>query len=314
MKKFFILATVMLIIGGLIFILGCSDDEETTEPVVKQTGDTNAVDFEAAGEAMGFVDEVNNMMFGMMFEIMDTIYNDPGFPASSKSGLTEFSAGVDSDTLILTYHSGTNYWYLFAQSVDTESVDLQPVVITMTFMDSLQFLHSGTPVQWPDSALLTGVKHGVSLVFTSSDSLGGVTAHQLVTVSGDIPNAGDAEIDGISSFDIFIQTDDSTPYCFFDVNLGANFVDIMANLEGLSYDGCPSSGSASYSGAMSLGCVGDTSFTYNDNWSVVQTFSGTSMHYVVENSTYRWEFDDDCGPSIMGPDNRIGEFLSHFRK
>jgi len=38
------------------------------------------------------------------------------------------------------------------------------------------------------------------------------------------------------------------------------------------------------------------------------------MHYVVENSTYRWEFDDDCGPSIMGPDNRIGEFLSHFRK
>jgi hypothetical protein len=53
MKKFIILATIMLIIGGVVFILGCSDDKETgTGSTAKATGDTLDPIFIGATDAL----------------------------------------------------------------------------------------------------------------------------------------------------------------------------------------------------------------------------------------------------------------------
>jgi len=97
------------------------------------------------------------------------------------------------------------------------------------------------------------------------------------------------------------------------MNLTSSLTDIMMNLAVMDAGGCPSSGTASYSGTINLACVGDTSFTFNDNWTVAQTFTGTAVHYVVENSTHRWEFDDECQSVITSPENRIAEFLNRLR-
>jgi len=312
MKKLLLILLAAALAVGLILIVGCSDDdEETTQPVVKQTGDPNAEEFEATGEAFGFVEMLNQEMFYFMFETIDTVMNS-GFIAAPKGGFTEFATGAASDTVILTYHSGSKYWYLYAQAVDSETVNQEIVTLTMTVIDSVQFLHSGTPVQWPDSALLTGVKNGVSLSIDLSDSTAMVDAHQLITVTGDLPGFGDVEVDGNSSFDVFVSMDDVSQSCTFDINLTASLTDIMMNLTNMDAGGCPSSGRASYGGMINLACVGDTTFTFNDNWTVVQTFDGTTIHYVVENSTHRWEFDDPCGV-VTAPENRVTEFLDRLR-
>lgn len=313
MKKSLMILLIAIVATGLVLVIGCSkDDEETTQPVVKQTGDPNAEEFEATGAAFGFIEMLNQEMFGFMFETIDTILNDPGFPVASKGRFAVFSTGTTSDTIFLTYHAGSQYWYLYAQAVDTETIELEDVIITLTVTDSIQFLHGAIPVQWPDSALLTGVKNGASMEMSFSNEMASIDAHQRITVMGDLPGYGDIEVDGNSSFDVYMSMDGVEQSCTFDMNLSSTLTDIMMNLVNMDAGGCPSSGRASYGGAINLACQGDTTFTFNDNWSVVQTFTGTTIQYVVENSTHRWEFEEPCGV-VKAPGNAITEFLTRLR-
>lgn len=309
MKKFLLVLLSLSVITGVILVIGCSDDDETTQPIVKQTGDLSDPEYLATDDALGFVEFLNGMMFNNMFMTMDSAMMNPAFHGIAKSDYSGMATGIASDTIFLTYHSGSDYWYLWGQAVDTETVDTQQVIITMTIADSVQFLHGMTPVQWPDSALLTGVKHGASLEYSTDNNILSVDAHQLITVTGDLPGYGDIEVDGSSSFDAYVSEASGGPGCTFDLNLGSTVTDLLMNLETIDAGGCPYSGRTAYNGAINMTCIGDTSFTFNDYWSIVQTFTGSSIHYVVENSTHRWEFDESCGGIILGPENPILEFL-----
>ena len=315
MKKLIVILSMAMLGIGLIFFVGCSDDEETTQPVVKQTGDPDDEEFEAAGEAFGIVEMFNGMMFGFTYELMDTIYNHPDFPGTFKPGLRRLAAGINGDSVYLTYHSDSKYWYFFLQVCDTSPGDPDPVIMTFTITDSLQFLHGSTAVQWPDSAQLTGLKHGAAVIITSSDGSGSAAAHQSASIFGDIPGMGDIEINGSTSFDIDFVTASEEPYCSFDININGSVTNVLMNLTDMENDGCPYSGRVSYNGTINIACVGDTNFTYNDHWTVVQTFDGDTINYVVENSTHRWVFDEACGGGgdLAAPENRVTEFINRIR-
>jgi hypothetical protein len=304
MKRLFVFLALAALIVGFILVVGCSDDDESTTPVVKETGDPNAPEFEAARDAFGFADEMNGIMFGFLFITIDSVLASPDFPAFAKPGSINSGGAFASDSFALAYHDGSKYWYAMFLSVDTIDGDTLPIYLTFLIQDSLQFLQGTTPVQWPDSALVSGVKHGISIAITSSDLTEAFVAHQFLSVNGDLPGNGDVEINGNSSFLADFTTGPVEPYCDFSIDLSSNYQNVNANLSALEGDGCPTSGTARYSGGVNMSCYGDTTFTFNDSWSVVQTFSQSNIHYVFENSTTRWEFDDPCGSAKT----RAGQF------
>ena len=55
MKKFLVILLAAMLVMGMAFVIGCSDDDdEATKPVVKQEGDPDAEEFDAMGEGFGF--------------------------------------------------------------------------------------------------------------------------------------------------------------------------------------------------------------------------------------------------------------------
>lgn len=77
-------------------------------------------------------------------------------------------------------------------------------------------------------------------------------------------------------------------------------------------DGCPSSGTLRHTGAINMSCTGDTTLTHNDHWSIIQTFDGTMIHVVVENSTTRWEYNEICGGAVVS-ENRMPAITDRLR-
>ena len=131
----------------------------------------------------------------------------------------------------------------------------------------------------------------------------------MLTIAGtDIFGAGDVLINGNQALDL--SFDDSTSFsdCSFDINMATVLSNIALNVNN---DECPSAGSIIHNGSMSISCTGDTTFSFNDNWTISQTFSGGNSTVVFENSTTRWEVTDSCGSGGsqgISPLGRISDF------
>jgi hypothetical protein len=299
MKRSLFVLLALGIIAGLVFILGCSDDDEGTTPTTKQTGDPNDPVLDGVMMAFGTADEYNGDMLSDIMGLLGMVFEHPDHPAPIKVNSASFATETQADTFYLTYHSDSKYWYAYLQLVDTQYVsDTVWSENILTAEDSAQFLHGSTPVQWPDSALLTGINCGASISLEVGDQTASAEAHQIISIAGDIPGWGDVTINGNGSIAAAMTLGQVGSSCEFSVNTSSNFSNIVLNLAAIEFEACPSSGTATYLGSASIACTGDTSFTYSDYWSVVQTFANDSMHVVAENSTTRWEFTEACGPML----------------
>lgn len=295
MKKLFGILLALSLIAGLVIILGCSDDDEPTQPIVKNIGDPDAPEFEAARMAIGFTGDMNGEMLGSMFEIVGYVLDHPDFPVSAKYEIPRFEAGTTADSFDLAYHEDSKYWYVFLYEVDTMFADTFMMIMSIRSEDSVQFLHGIEAAKWPDSAHLTGLKHGISALITTNDWLERLDAHQQLTIAGNILAYGDVTINGNATIDTdFSDSDYDGPFCMFDIDIASTFANLAMNTADLYTDQCPSTGVARYTGSIIMECIGDSGFTSSDQWSVIQTFDGTDIHYVFENSTTRWEYDQIC--------------------
>jgi hypothetical protein len=314
MKKLLWILLAMSVVASLIFFIGCSDDE-TTNPIVKETGDSNAPELEASAMAIGFAGEMNNDMFMYMFLIIELVLENPDFPGAAKLHASDFGDGISLDSFYLTYHEDTEYWYSFFQTVDTQMLDTSMWIMSGTTEDSIQFLHGNEAVQWPDSTLLSGINHGVSLTLFFSDWLEFLESHQQASIVGEILSAGDVVVNGTASVKAdFNDSDYDGPFCTFNIDLNTTNTDINLNLTSINLGGCPTSGTKQFTGAIDMNCIGDTSFTFNDWWSFTQTFEGTTVHNVIENSTTRWEFDGMCSiDSVSVPGKGMTAIMEHMR-
>jgi len=325
MKRFLWIFSVMTLVAALVFIIGCSDDDESTSPVVKETGDPDALELEGASFVAGVASGMNGEMLGFMYDFIDYVFDHPDYPAPKSEDYNrrpdgpsplrksfDFMPRTPLDSFYLTYHEDSEYWYAHIQAVDTETVDTFMLITSVIGEDSVQFLHGTQVVQWPDSAQVTGIDHGTSLTVHTNGWLESVEAHQLISITGDICGYGDIIINGASSVDADVNAGNGL-YCMFDIDLDCTLDEIMLNMTELQNDGCPTSGTLRYTGMINMSCTGDTSFTHNDNWSVTQTFDGTIVHNVVENSTTRWEFDEVCGGGATVSENRMPAIVDHLQ-
>ena len=294
MKRLFFLTVLPVLTLGLTTFLGCSDDEKSTNPAL-QEGDTLDPTFVAFKEGFDGVDEYTGMMLDVMFSMADSVMSNPANP-NNKPVVVPTSLEVEADSLLVTYHALSQYWYFYF--LQTSGLD------TMEIVDSIQFLHGSTPVQWPDSALLSGMKSGLSLYWQMGVAV--VTASQAVDLVGDFPNLGVITANGsqelnITLIDDNVDVNSDSMFCHFVFTFTTDFNDVVFRLSQFD-NGCPLSGTIVSTGTAGINCMGETdSVKYSGSWAVTQTFNGDTITWVFENETTRWTQTEPCGPSILKP-------------
>jgi hypothetical protein len=296
MRKGLTLLLALVFILGTIMVISCS---ETTESEPKVVGDPNDPDFQQFMTDVGDGTEFNQMMLEAMFIAMDSVFNNPDNPnpVPGFKGDIESKALGEPDQVTIVYHAASNYWYAEMTGSELEVDELGTDTVHYALADSIQFLHSGDPVQWPDPELLTEVKHGTAMnVWEAIGNDTGVV-RQLIDVVGEIVTMGLVTIDGNSSVMLDGSETDGQTTCEYGMDIAIVFNNINADLTVLQTDqGCPSDGSMLNTVHYSLNCTGpDGSLSVNENWSISATYSDGLEHLVVENSTTRWEVDEECG-------------------
>ncbi|MEW5993724.1 MAG: hypothetical protein AB1744_04925 [Candidatus Zixiibacteriota bacterium] len=307
MRRLYVLAVLVLVGSMLAFVAGCDDDGETTGPAKKETGDPNDPIFVQVDSGFSEFSELTPMMLMMSLTFIDSVFSSQ--PAPGKPLEDPVSAGIASDSFLKTYHSNSQYWYFYLGHWDT--IPSGDTTFSMVLEDSIQFLHDTMPVQWPDLASLTGVNVGASFSINVADSAtdAQISAGQVASITGDIPRLGDVVITGSGQMSAGATYSDMSDTCSIAFNMSQTISDVYLNLTTIMNDGCPDSGALIHSGQLSIGCTGDTVFSFSDNWTISQTFYGDSTRIVYENSTTRWEYTDTCGPGPAAVWSRVESVL-----
>ncbi|UCG62960.1 MAG: hypothetical protein JSV52_06680 [Candidatus Zixiibacteriota bacterium] len=309
MKKILILLLSLGVV--LALVIGCSDDDGPTEPNELLTGSTEDPEFVLAQEALFGAEDFSDEMFTWMEFFIDSVFGE----AAQPSGSSAFTAKLLADTVWVTYHEDSEYWYLYFRHDDTTWVgDVVQEVTTLRLYDSIQFQHTGDPVQWPDSSALTAVVNGVTLLVTTMTGQGNAMATQAVTVAGaagEIANHGDVVLDGTRTFALMLTGEGGQ--CSVDLEASATADDIALNIAASEEGACPESGNLVHVATITIECTGDTAFTFTDTWTFDQTFFGDSIKVVAENSTTRWTFTDTCDV-VAGPTRPYAELFARIRE
>lgn len=277
---------------ALTLALGCSDDNGTNSQ--KETGDPNDPDFQAAMLAMADLS-------GQGFDLMEEIYGTIGTIAGGPDQIARYNSPGEAavgDTLL--WHESSQYWYHGMGAVETTYVADTMVITEWTVTDSIQFLHSGTPVQYPDSQFLTAIVLGArhtGYSQKSDDSLVAGLALMISGAPGDLAAGGDAVIDGDGHFRGTLGFFGPEAGCEFDFLFTEDYNNIGLNLDDVfEYDGCPTSGMLTHAGNLDIHCETPTdTVDVSGNWSAAFTFAGESISYVFENATTRWTGSTTCG-------------------
>lgn len=300
---------LLISFAALTFIaIGCSDDNGTDSR--KQTGDPNDPEFQAAMTAM-------TNLSGGSFEFLGEIYGTIGTIAAGPSAVSGRNAAHSAqgvgDTII--YHESSQYWYHGMGWSDTSYVADTMVITQWNVSDSVQFRHSGVPVQYPDSALVTSLIVGARRSGYSEKSDDSLATGLAVTISGaagELAAGGDAVIDGAGYFRGTLGFFGPDAGCEFDFLFTENYNDIGLNLDNVfEGPGCPTSGSLVHAGSLDIYCAGlSDTIDVAGNWSAGFTFSASTISYVFENATTRWTGSTTCdelhGDAVSTPLARFG--------
>ena len=292
MKRILVVIAGLLLLSALSLWTGCSDDDEATSPTLAQ-GDTLDPDFISFREGYDATNMTTDMMLEMIFHVTDSLLHDADNP-NAKPLRIPTNLQIEDDSITATYHSTSQYWYVYFLGTDGEQ---DSMIVT----DSVQFLHATGPVQWPDSASLTGIKSGMSFHLREGLWVGDATHN--ITLIGDFPNRGEVVANGSQHVSIAIGDDvvyfpDDQMDCEFSLTFNTTFTDVTLDLEHMG-DGCPLAGSLTSTGTAVIDCSNETDTVAVDgSWTVTESFTGTVANWVIENATTRWVGVDSCGADI----------------
>ncbi len=294
MKRILLTIVVLAAMTGLVYIAGCSDDNKTsTSSITKPMGDTLDPVFVGARQALSdAMDSIPLDLEAMINGLWGVLDSMAALPSAKPMSI------LQPDTV--WFNNDNNYWYAVEETSD---------LFYRYQIDSLQFMHGNTAVQWPDTALLTRINGGMFAVVTygvvnkaiAGDTVFKYTSRGSISgAPGSIAAYGDVAITGSGNIYIHpVLTKDALElFCGYELNDNYQINNIQMNLITVfELDGCPESGNITHNAALTLTCSGDTTFTNTDNWYLQQSFANDSTYYVVENSKHRWELKESCSGS-----------------
>ncbi len=299
MKRFWGLAVVAAVGTALVFFAGCGDDKGT-EPHKKTAGDTLNPIFVAAGEGLGGMGELVPQLLIASLEFAFVVFQGAGQAPRGKRSFEVVGRKSAADSLYYEYHSGSSYWYFYYRSSDTEYYgDVITYYEVRTYEDSIQFWHGAEPVQWPDSALLTQIKAGGSVMLRNSEGVE-LSMVQALVLSGEVAALGDVVISGTGR--VVGEAYTETSVCRYSIDMTHAVTGVQLNLAEIDQEGtCPDAGTVRHTGSLDIECTGDTTFSFSDRWTVTQTFSGDTEKTTFENSTTIWTVVEACGGGSTAP-------------
>ncbi|MCP4567274.1 MAG: hypothetical protein GY841_06820 [FCB group bacterium] len=283
--------TIIIAINACLFLfIGCSNENDQdiglgAGHIVKLQGDTLDIPYLTVLEAHDWVDENIELLMIQAFWVMegrlnidpDTISDDLSKPYGSSS---------------MVYDSVGQYWhYLNIMSPGTREIIQN---------DSIRFYHGDVVVKWPDSALLTEVWAGGSLVWVLHNDIGADTVIDagidfvLESVPGLIAAYGDAILSatGYCCGRPWNQPAEIEEGCGFDIDLTVTMTDLALTVrEVFNFASWPHTGEIELTGPIVLTCAGDTAYVHADVWNVVTAYINGVPSTAVENSDYFWPVD-----------------------
>lgn len=294
MKNSLFLIFIISII--LLISIGCGEDDPVSSQ--KAEGELTDAEFLIAKNSVEGFSQFTSQMFGSMNWLVDTVVSVSPNGVSIKNFIEPFTPYAASDSLSFSFHTNSQYWYYYI-SIEESTLTIENVweLEQFVIIDSVQFLHGSTPVQWPDSTLLTGINSGARVEITTTENNSSIVAYHLFSIEGDFFNMGIGTLNGTNGLEI--TGADTESGCVMTVDFEGTATDLVVNLDELGSDNsCPSSGTMTQTGSMSFVCTGETNFNFSDSWDINQTYSNGSVHVIFENSTTRWEFDENCSTPL----------------
>lgn len=265
--------------------------EETTTPTDPTSSNTNEIvdpGYEETYQLLGDAQELGRTLLNSTWWLLDSVVSLQPDSDSCWRRRHQGGTALGCDSVELVYHENSGYWWQYRRfGEDTEAGSP-----SLTVIDSLQFVSSAGPVQWPEPGQLLDFAVGGYVAATYSDGGIAMATHDLY-FTGDALNGEDVIVSGLQTFLMDYSRDYDSCAVYLDV---IAYIDEVAQPSYPSVSStCPRAGEVQYDGEVTMQCYGSRGGGFSDWWGISQTFLGDGMaHYVVINSTDEWTFVGDC--------------------
>jgi hypothetical protein len=273
----------------MLSLLGCDSDDNGFNSKPKVEGDPSDPVLQAFDPFLAQAEHYSVELINIPMYAMDSVFQHPDFPDDmSRPGFRLAPDVVLAiDSVVLEFHDRSDHWYM---TIIREFGEMETIRIEI--VDSVQFWQDGAPVQWPDSAKLSGFRCG----FEHSISLSGERFwedRQKIVMTGN-PYLQDAVTFNGSGYlkivDLYSSDEVGQDVCSATVSVSTAFSDLtLVTGEWYGVSPCPPSGILSLSGWFNIACT-DTSASFNHYWHIREVYSGDQIAITAENSTTRWVY------------------------
>lgn len=296
MKKFALIALILLSAVGASLIPGCS----STTPTNPTMGDTNSVQFQIVQNVVAdnSLEGVGNVV-DISWTLFDSI---PGVTASPKNfhqraALADGIVAVDSFN-----YSYANGWHIFAfwiWAADTVTHD----TVNVSGIDSLQALNGTVPLQIPDSTTdALHIRAHYDVVLRNTNIVG--SADDSVVIDNiDWSGVNPLIIDGSITETLTGTVSDSLAVIDFSFT-NTLYADSIVAIVGS--ENCPSTGllvlnsAIDISAIRSIGSMVDT-LAIVGNWNISAAFNNGNVTLTYFDGTTYWQTTEACGAPVASP-------------
>lgn len=312
MKKTALWFTFLLSSALFLAFVGCSDDDKETTKTYTD-GDETSEEFEALDNGAEGALELTESMLDGAIVIADLILDDTANPNAGKIDLLPAFSLHDSVPVISftkDFRESSGDWLVSLTIHAHDSTD----TLSLTYTDSMTFFHGDSAVQWPDSASLTGIQNGMSLVVeavsggVAKANHGGIFAGHTWSIAGDsgeIASRGNVALQGSGYCDIEFEFEIEGEHTFAqDANHATceGLFDFSLNINGLALNVaeveegvCPTGGSINFGGEVDVACFADSSgFEVQGEHTVDVQFTGDSTLIVIRSGDTEWKISEAC--------------------
>ena len=274
-----------LILATMLLAVGCSTDSNTT------VGDPNDPEFQ---QAQAQIDLAIEQAVGAMDQAMDFSFVSPSdtiAPLRRARGTVSPQAAVD--TFSYSYDAVSGWHVAFAAFSDSG--------VTGSIMDSVQYQDASNLHQQNfDSATTDFIWVKQNFDFATPDTgflQADVTSHFDMSLDGLTGSLVTANGSADMMFDMVLVDQANT--CSFAFDFAETVTSVQFAKPAGETDGvCPTGGTVTLIGSVSLACTGDEVVTMSDSWNVTVVFNSNSTMSVTAvsgNTTWTYEGTTPCG-------------------
>lgn len=301
MKRSTIVLLVMVVIAGLMFVWGCSDDDDDAiGPILANPDPADSTFMTDLFDDGVFMTALHSLEVSLA--LLESL---PGAPVvKGMDGVKALGAAQEDIviTAIIDYEY-TNGWHIFdfeAMVVDEFESDTTDVV----GIDSIRLVMDGSPVQYPGNLdSLDGLSEHAHVTWAMRDVVdpdSGFINHlvdleQLVALTDTI-----LKLDGSVRDTMRVREDVETATCEIDMTLSETITNLQIDVNAPEGD-CPETGTINVTATLDIECQGDQgsqfdSLSISGTWTVNATVNpNNTVTISFSDGLVAWTVTETCG-------------------